>query len=48
MDAYRASMPDSMCMLLDRYRLEDWAVKVVGIGSSPQVGARPVRGRECL
>jgi uncharacterized protein (DUF2252 family) len=35
--AYRASMIDSVRALLDRYRLADWAMKVVGIGS---VGTR--------
>jgi uncharacterized protein (DUF2252 family) len=30
---YRASMPDDRRVLLDRYRLEDFALKVVGIGS---------------
>jgi uncharacterized protein (DUF2252 family) len=37
LDAYRASMLDSVRVLLDRYHLEDWAAKVVGIGS---VGTR--------
>ena len=41
MDAYRASMLDSVRVLFDRYRLEDWAVKVVGIGS---VGTRCLVG----
>jgi len=35
--AYRQSLPDERRVLLDRYRLEDWAAKVVGIGS---VGTR--------
>ncbi len=34
---YRASLPDERRVLLDRYRLEDVALKVVGIGS---VGTR--------
>ncbi len=34
---YRASLPDERRVLLDRYRLEDIALKVVGIGS---VGTR--------
>lgn len=37
MDAYRASLPDERRVLLDRYRLEDIAIKAVGIGS---VGTR--------
>jgi uncharacterized protein (DUF2252 family) len=37
LDAYRSSMLDTVRVLLDRYRLEDWAMKVVGIGS---VGTR--------
>ena len=37
LDAYRSSTLDTVRMLLDRYRLGDWAVKVVGIGS---VGTR--------
>ena len=41
MDAYRASMLDSVRVLFDRYHLEDWAVKVVGIGS---VGTRCLVG----
>ena len=41
MDDYRASMLDSVRVLFDRYRLEDWAVKVVGIGS---VGTRCLVG----
>ena len=35
--AYRESLPDERHVLFDRYRLEDWAAKVVGIGS---VGTR--------
>jgi len=35
--AYRASLSDERRVLFDRYHLEDWAVKVVGIGS---VGTR--------
>jgi len=35
--AYRESLPDERRVLLDRYRLEDFAMKVVGIGS---VGTR--------
>ena len=35
--AYRASLPDERRVLFDRYRFEDWAIKVVGIGS---VGTR--------
>jgi uncharacterized protein (DUF2252 family) len=41
MDAYRMSMLDSVRVLFDRYYLEDWAVKVVGIGS---VGTRCMIG----
>jgi uncharacterized protein (DUF2252 family) len=41
MDDYRRSLPDSVRVLFDRYRLEDWAVKVVGIGS---VGTRCLVG----
>jgi uncharacterized protein (DUF2252 family) len=37
LEDYRSSMLDTVRVLLDRYRLEDWAVKVVGIGS---VGTR--------
>jgi uncharacterized protein (DUF2252 family) len=37
LEDYRLSLPDSVRVLFDRYRLEDWAVKVVGIGS---VGTR--------
>jgi uncharacterized protein (DUF2252 family) len=37
LDAYRSSMLDTVRVLFDRYRLEDWAMKVVGIGS---VGTR--------
>ena len=40
-EAYRLSMLDSVRVLFDRYRLEDWAVKVVGIGS---VGTRCLVG----
>jgi len=35
--AYRTSMPDERRVLFDRYRLEDMAIKAVGIGS---VGTR--------
>jgi uncharacterized protein (DUF2252 family) len=35
--AYRETLPDERRVLFDRYRLEDWAAKVVGIGS---VGTR--------
>lgn len=35
--AYRSSLPDERRVLFDRYRLEDFAVKAVGIGS---VGTR--------
>ena len=35
--AYRLSLPDDRRVLFDRYHLEDWALKVVGIGS---VGTR--------
>jgi len=35
--AYRATLSDERRVLFDRYHLEDWAVKVVGIGS---VGTR--------
>jgi len=41
MEDYRQSLPDSVRVLFDRYRLEDWAVKVVGIGS---VGTRCMVG----
>jgi uncharacterized protein (DUF2252 family) len=41
MEDYRRSLPDSVRVLFDRYRLEDWAVKVVGIGS---VGTRCLVG----
>jgi uncharacterized protein (DUF2252 family) len=41
LDDYRLSLPDSVRVLFDRYRLEDWAVKVVGIGS---VGTRCMVG----
>lgn len=37
LEDYRRSLPDAVRVLFDRYRLEDWAVKVVGIGS---VGTR--------
>jgi hypothetical protein len=37
MEDYRLSLPDDRRVLFDRYRLEDFAVKVVGIGS---VGTR--------
>jgi hypothetical protein len=33
LEAYRLSLPDELHGLLDRYRLEDFALKVVGIGS---------------
>jgi len=41
LEIYRLSLPDSVRVLFDRYRLEDWAVKVVGIGS---VGTRCMVG----
>jgi uncharacterized protein (DUF2252 family) len=41
MEDYRLSLPDDRRVLFDRYRLEDWAVKVVGIGS---VGTRCMVG----
>ncbi len=41
LEAYRLSLPDIVRVLFDRYRLEDWAVKVVGIGS---VGTRCLVG----
>jgi uncharacterized protein (DUF2252 family) len=41
MEDYRRSLPDSVRVLFDRYRLEDWAIKVVGIGS---VGTRCLVG----
>jgi uncharacterized protein (DUF2252 family) len=41
LEDYRRSLPDSVRVLFDRYRLEDWAVKVVGIGS---VGTRCLVG----
>jgi uncharacterized protein (DUF2252 family) len=41
LEDYRLSLADSMRVLFDRYRLEDWAVKVVGIGS---VGTRCMVG----
>lgn len=37
LEDYRASLPAERCTLLDRYQLEDFAVKAVGIGS---VGTR--------
>ncbi len=37
LEAYRESLPDERRVLFDRYRLEDFAAKVVGIGS---VGTR--------
>jgi uncharacterized protein (DUF2252 family) len=33
MASYRASLPDERRVLLDRYRVEDMAIKVVGVGS---------------
>jgi uncharacterized protein (DUF2252 family) len=41
LEGYRLSLPDDRRVLFDRYRLEDWAVKVVGIGS---VGTRCLVG----
>jgi uncharacterized protein (DUF2252 family) len=41
LEDYRLSLPDDRRVLLDRYRLADWAVKVVGIGS---VGTRCLVG----
>jgi uncharacterized protein (DUF2252 family) len=41
LEDYRLSMADSVRVLFDRYRLADWAVKVVGIGS---VGTRCMVG----
>ncbi len=41
LEDYRLSMADSVRVLFDRYRLEDWAVKIVGIGS---VGTRCMVG----
>jgi len=41
LEDYRLSLSDSVRVLFDRYRLEDWAVKVVGIGS---VGTRCMVG----
>ncbi|MFO1325548.1 MAG: DUF2252 domain-containing protein [Burkholderiales bacterium] len=41
MDDYRRSLPEDRRVLFDRYRLEDFAVKVVGIGS---VGTRCMVG----
>ena len=37
LEEYRQSLSDSVCVLFDGYRLQDFAVKVVGIGS---VGTR--------
>jgi uncharacterized protein (DUF2252 family) len=33
LEEYRLSLPDDRRVLFDRYRMEDWAMKVVGIGS---------------
>ena len=41
LEDYRLSLPDSVRVLMDRYRLEDIAIKVVGIGS---VGTRCLVG----
>ena len=41
LEAYRLSLPDELHGMLDRYRLEDTAIKVVGIGS---VGTRTYIG----
>jgi uncharacterized protein (DUF2252 family) len=41
LEGYRLSLPDDRRALFDRYRLEDWAIKVVGIGS---VGTRCLVG----
>ena len=41
LEEYRLSLPDDRRVLFDRYRMEDWAVKVVGIGS---VGTRCLVG----
>lgn len=41
LEAYKASLPDERRVLLERYRLEDFAGKVVGIGS---VGTRCLVG----
>jgi len=41
LEDYRLSLPDSVRVLFDRYRLEDFAIKVVGIGS---VGTRCMVG----
>jgi uncharacterized protein (DUF2252 family) len=41
MDDYRLSLPDDRRVLFDRYRLEDFAMKIVGIGS---VGTRCLVG----
>ena len=42
LEDYRQSLPDDRRVLFDRYRLEDCAIKVVGIGS---VGTRCLRRR---
>jgi uncharacterized protein (DUF2252 family) len=44
MELYRQSLPDDRRVLLDRYHLEDFAIKVVGIGS---VGTRCLVGLFC-
>jgi uncharacterized protein (DUF2252 family) len=41
LELYRQSLPDDRRVLFDRYRLEDFAIKVVGIGS---VGTRCLVG----
>jgi uncharacterized protein (DUF2252 family) len=41
LEDYRRSLPDAVRLLFDRYHLEDWAAKVVGIGS---VGTRCLMG----
>lgn len=41
LEEYRLSLTDDRRVLFDRYRMEDWAVKVVGIGS---VGTRCLVG----
>jgi uncharacterized protein (DUF2252 family) len=41
LEDYRLSLPDDRRVLFERYRLKDWAVKVVGIGS---VGTRCMVG----
>jgi uncharacterized protein (DUF2252 family) len=41
LEGYRQSLPEDRRVLFERYRLEDWAVKVVGIGS---VGTRCLVG----